>query len=374
MQSLNTTDLLQSQWDQAKQKLDQCDAALQAFRVKNMGHLPDEGAAINSQLTALQTQMMNINSQMSRLQADKVQLDSELRLQKSQLAQLKDPNADQMVIDQKNEKLAQKDKEIEMAENFLARLRERYKETYPDVQAAEQQIAALKKQREEIRKEDDNNKKTEAPRVLPPNPQYVKERQSIQANISRLTALQETKDLEMKELQKQSAQITDSLRGYQSRLEASPLGQKEYTELLANRELAWKNFQEADQKLTMSKKSLDVTKRQEGEKLVILDPANIPQTPTEPKRSIIVLIGTAIGLGLGIVIAGIREVKNTSLKNLKDVRAYTQLQVLGSIPLLENDLVVRRRKRLAWLAWSTACLVGVLIMSSSVAYYYATKL
>jgi len=29
---------------------------------------------------------------------------------------------------------------------------------------------------------------------------------------------------------------------------------------------------------------------------------------------------------------------------------------------------------LAWLAWSTACLVGVAIMSSSVVYYFATKL
>jgi hypothetical protein len=49
------------------------------------------------------------------------------------------------------------------------------------------------------------------------------------------------------------------------------------------------------------------------------------------------------------------------------------LPILGSIPLLENDLVVRRRKRLGWLAWSTACLVGIIIMTGSVFYYYATK-
>jgi len=49
------------------------------------------------------------------------------------------------------------------------------------------------------------------------------------------------------------------------------------------------------------------------------------------------------------------------------------LSILGSIPLLENDLVVRRRRRLSWLAWSTACLLGAVIMSGSVLYYYATK-
>ena len=69
----------------------------------------------------------------------------------------------------------------------------------------------------------------------------------------------------------------------------------------------------------------------------------------------IISIGAGIGLLLGIVIAGAREMKDTSLKNLKDVRAYTQMAILGSIPLLENDFVVRRRKRLAWLGWTTAC-------------------
>jgi hypothetical protein len=72
--------------------------------------------------------------------------------------------------------------------------------------------------------------------------------------------------------------------------------------------------------------------------------------------------------------AGAREAKDASLKNLKDVRAYTQLTILGSVPLLENDLVVRRRKRLAWLAWSTACLVGIIIMTGSVFFYYTTRI
>ena len=68
-----------------------------------------------------------------------------------------------------------------------------------------------------------------------------------------------------------------------------------------------------------------------------------------------------------------REAKDASLKNLKDVRAYTRLTILGSVPLLENDLVVRRRKRLTWLAWSTACSVGIIIMTGSVFYYFTTR-
>jgi hypothetical protein len=65
--------------------------------------------------------------------------------------------------------------------------------------------------------------------------------------------------------------------------------------------------------------------------------------------------------------------KDTTLKNLKDVQAYTQLTILGSIPLLEEDIVVKRRKRLTMLAWATAILVGLLVMAGSFYYYIATK-
>ena len=73
---------------------------------------------------------------------------------------------------------------------------------------------------------------------------------------------------------------------------------------------------------------------------------------------------------LGVVLAGARELKNTSLKNLKDVRAYTNLPVLSSIPLLENALLVRRKRRLFWLAWSSAIILGCVAMSGSMYYYF----
>lgn len=372
-QVIGTTELLQSQWESAKAKLAECDQRLQAFKVSHLGNTTDQQQANFSQVNALQAQMIQLESQMSRIQTDKLQLDNEMRIAKQALAQLKDPNADQQVIDQKNEKLAAKDKEIEGAEGYLARLRERYRDNYPDVQAYKQQIELLKKQREDIRKEDSEKKPEVAARQLPPNPAFLHEQRNLQQTIQRLAAAQEAKDMEMKQVQKQSATLTESLRGIQGRIEAAPLGDKEYTEILSDRELALRSYQEADQKLSMSKRAQDVTRRQEGEKLTILDPPSLPATPTEPKRAIIVLVGAAIGIALGILLAFAREMKDTSLKNLKDVRAYTHLPVLGSIPLLENDLVVRRRRRLGWLAWSTACLVGIIIMSSSVVYYLSTK-
>ncbi|HWP41052.1 MAG TPA: hypothetical protein VNL70_09000, partial [Tepidisphaeraceae bacterium] len=60
--------------------------------------------------------------------------------------------------------------------------------------------------------------------------------------------------------------------------------------------------------------------------------------------------------------------------SLKDVSAYTGLTILGSVPLLENDLVVRRRKRLTWLGWSAAVVASLAAVAASVWHYYATRL
>jgi len=108
-----------------------------------------------------------------------------------------------------------------------------------------------------------------------------------------------------------------------------------------------------------------------GETLEILEQPITPVTPTSPIRPVIISVGTLIGLAVGIVMAAAREIKNTSLKNLKDVRAYTNLPVLSSIPLLENALLVRRKRRLAWLAWSSAIIIGSIMMCGAV-YYYMT--
>ncbi len=178
----------------------------------------------------------------------------------------------------------------------------------------------------------------------------------------------------MDDYRKQSAELDATIKKYQARLESVPLGIKEYDELIRDRDLAKKDYEDLDRRLNTSVMATALENRQAGERLEQLDPPSLPQTPAEPKRALIIALGTALGLVIGLGLAGTRELKNTALKNLKDIRAYTQLPILAAVPLLENDLVTRRRRRLAWLAWSAASIVGAFIMSGSVVYYYATKL
>jgi hypothetical protein len=52
---------------------------------------------------------------------------------------------------------------------------------------------------------------------------------------------------------------------------------------------------------------------------------------------------------------------------------YTQLSILGSIPLLENDVVVQRRKQVMLVSWATATVLGIALIVGSVAHYYLNR-
>ena len=127
--------------------------------------------------------------------------------------------------------------------------------------------------------------------------------------------------------------------------------------------LAKQTYEDTSPQEGIHRNRQDLEEHKAGENLEVLDPASDPHAPSEPNRLQIAAMGTGIGLMLGIVLAGAKEMKNTSLKNLKDVRAYTNLPVLSSIPLLENALLVRRKRRLLWLAWSSAIIFGSIAMS-----------
>jgi hypothetical protein len=192
----------------------------------------------------------------------------------------------------------------------------------------------------------------------------------IDGNIQRLESASASKDLEVSQYDTQLKQVQGSMARLEGQINSAPLGEQQYSDLLRERDLAKDKYVSLSAKLNQAQISQDLENRGQGDKLELLDPPSVPQTPTEPKRPLVIGMGAGLGLLLGVVIAGAREMKDTSLKNLKDVRAYTQLTILGSVPLLENDFVVRRRRRMAWLAWTTACLLAVITMAGSVVYYY----
>lgn len=66
--------------------------------------------------------------------------------------------------------------------------------------------------------------------------------------------------------------------------------------------------------------------------VTVLQPATAPARPVTPRPARDGLIGLAIGLGLGVVAAFVREAMDTTVRSTRDVRAVTAVPVIAVLP------------------------------------------
>ncbi len=65
----------------------------------------------------------------------------------------------------------------------------------------------------------------------------------------------------------------------------------------------------------------------------IVDAATTPQIPVKPKKKLIVIIALIFGLGIGVVLAFLKEALNNTIRNPADVELKLQTPLLGILPL-----------------------------------------
>ncbi|HVW87701.1 MAG TPA: GNVR domain-containing protein, partial [Bryobacteraceae bacterium] len=156
---------------------------------------------------------------------------------------------------------------------------------------------------------------------------------------------------------------------YRSRLAATSVLEAQYMDLQRDYQSAAEKYERLQHQQDLTAQNAELVSRKATEFLDVLDPPTNPQKPSKPQRGFIVGAGLAVSFIVGLALAGVQEAKDTSLKNLKDVRAYTNLPVLSSIPLLENTLLVKRKRRIMYLAWSAAVIIGLLAIAAALFYY-----
>ena len=377
-QANDTSQFISDEMKQAKERMDTLEAALMKFKSENMGRLPEQFQANVAQLNTYQMMVTQANEAVSRLQQTKLQLETQLQNNNTNLNYYNSIAEDQVTVggtaQVRNERLNQLNQRIMNLQSEIAALTEQLTPSHPTIKRAQASLAAMEKQRQEAEKED-LDRQSAAPSAGPsvkrvPNPQALKAMQDLTAQNNVIRTEIQNINLQMDEKVKQIQELNRMIASYQSRVEGSPQLEGQYLSLTRDLAMAKQTYEDYHRKAEVSDTAKDVEDRKAGENLEVLDPASDPQAPSEPNRPQIAAMGTGLGLILGIVLAGAKEMKNTSLKNLKDVRAYTNLPVLSSIPLLENALLVRRKRRLLWLAWSSAIIIGSIAMSAAAYYYY----
>jgi uncharacterized protein involved in exopolysaccharide biosynthesis len=371
-----TSDFFKDQIITAKADLTRLDNEITAFQMENQGHLPEDLQYNVQQLALAQQQLQSLRDAIIHIDEDKLYMQTNLQNLKAQRDQLQEA-ATTTTVEQggtfkQNERLAQIKNELTQMESQLTLARQNYQDTYPQIKRMVAEIDLKKTERDKLQEQED----AAAAAVKPTTTRVIKNPLAnarileYQGQIDQIMVAMQNKESDRLNRVKQEDDLDKRIKDLSAKISSSPPKQQKYASLQRERSLAETHYQDLIRRETLSATYEEVGKRKEGENLEVLDNASLPATPSAPNRWLICGIGLGAGLMVGVFLTGIKEIRDTSLKNLKDVRAYTQLPILSSIPLLENDLLVRRKRRLAYVGWSAAIILGIVAMTGSMYYHY----
>jgi capsular polysaccharide biosynthesis protein len=126
--------------------------------------------------------------------------------------------------------------------------------------------------------------------------------------------------------------LKNQIMVYQKRVENTPKREQELISLRRD----YQNIQTSYESLLDRKLEADIAvnmeRKQKGEQFRIIDPAKIPQKPISPNLKKLFLFTVAAGFGIGVGIAFLLELMNTSFRKPDDIEDAYELPVLVTVP------------------------------------------
>lgn len=311
-QANETTSFLSKQLEEAKKNLDDQDAKLAQFKRQYLGSLPEEEQSNLNILTGMNAQLEANTQALSRAHQDKAFNESLVGQQEA------------------NWKASQTGQNPETAEQQLGALQDqltslqaRYTSEHPDVIKLKSQIEELKKRMAGAAKNNASaSGSTQASAAEPPQ-------------IQQLRAKLRQDDMNIADLTKRQSQIQDEIRQLQSRVQASPMVEQQLKELTRNYQTAQDFYNDLLKKRQNAGVAGDLESQQESEQFRVLDPPNLPDRPSFPKKAYFAGGGLGGGLALGLAILCLIAMGDKSMHTERDVELALKLPVLALVPVLE---------------------------------------
>jgi uncharacterized protein involved in exopolysaccharide biosynthesis len=212
---------------------------------------------------------------------------------------------------------------VVQAEAALAGARAVYSETHPDVILAKQRLAEAR----ELAKQNVGK--------IP----FEGIDQQIANNNAQMGALRAAKD-------RAQAQVNTQLSA-QAR---APLVQQEIAELEQQLSVLNTQYSAVQDQLLAARTGVRAEDEQMSERLAVVDPPVVPDSPTSPNRILIAAIGLVGGLGLGIILALGVELFLRPIRDPKTLQGVTGAPPLAVIPIIQAAVQRQPRWR-RWIPW-----------------------
>lgn len=320
-------------------RLSEAENRLKQFKIKNTGRMPSEGQTYNVRLQQATTDLSSGRLELSQSENRRNSLQQQINQALQQ--QLKgDGEIVVLPIDQR----------IQSLEQNLDELLIKFTDKHPDVSILRQTIADLRKQREHDRSRyaaslAESGGGTRGQGVNTVYQQLKVRLAEEEANLASLRVRVDEYTNRYKELQAQLSTLPQIEAEFAALNRDYEVNRKKYDELLSRRE----SLRLSDQ-AEQSKQDL---------RYKIIDPPQIPLSPTGPKRFLLMtaVLGAGLGAGLGLAFL-IAQIWPTfdSRYGLKQIANFP---VFGSVSQILSPVAVRQEHRMIV---SYMCLGGILVM------------
>jgi polysaccharide chain length determinant protein (PEP-CTERM system associated) len=329
-----TSDFLKQQLDDSKRKLDDQDAKLATFQEKYLGRLPGQETSNSNTLQALTTQLDSANQSLNRLQQNETFLEAMVSSQQEHEVQISEPAATAAADERQKELKSLNDQE--------QALEATYTPDHPDVVAIKRRIADLKT---EI---------THTPAASSPAPAAANVNHPEPPQLLQLRAQLHAAQASIANAKQEQARIEEQIRGYESRIEASPVVDEEYKQITRDHDTALQFYNSLLSKMNESSMATALEHRQQGEQFLVMDAANLPDEPSFPNRLMFAGGGLAGGLFFGMLLAALLEYRDTSMRNERDIWAFTKLPTLALISHIDGIPQPTQARHRRWKFFSRA--------------------
>src|SRR5438552_2247794 len=363
-QATGTADFLKVQLGETKKRLDEQEQRVSEFKRRHLGELPQQMDANLATLERLHTQLrLNADNQ-TRAAERRQALSSQLAEAESLLATPPAAPSGPAAAPPESAELR-----LTRLKEDLTKLRTQFSEKYPDVTllaaevaALESEVADAKSRERELADAKSREPKTEekpaAPQAGPLTPYVLRLKE----------ALGEV-EAEIRIVKGEDQRLRDGIAAYQARVENVPRREQEFRELSRDYESTRELYQSLLKRYEEAQLAESMEQRQKGEQFRVLDPALPSPEPAAPNRVRLLLMALLGSLGLAVGAVVLAEHVDTSFHTVDELRAFSAVPVLVSIPRIITKTDLRRRRWHMRLSASAAVVGLVLIVG--VAYFVA---
>jgi polysaccharide chain length determinant protein (PEP-CTERM system associated) len=352
-----TNQFLESQLEEARQRLIEQEQKLAAYQRQYSGELPTQSGA---NLQVLQNTQMQIQALQESVNRDH---DRKLVVERA-LADLNLPEPQVIVFPaipqpgDASQPARTLQEQLKIAEETLRALELRLRPEHPDVVRASRAVVELQ-QRVQAAALDVPLSPVVTP-AAPPASELARRnrREELEAELRNI-------DTQIAEKRAEEQRLREVSANYQARVEVIPLRQAELAELTRDYGTSQNFYNGLLSKKADSEIAANLERRQIGEHFKLLDPARVPERPFSPNLFRINLLGALFGLGLGVAVAALVEYRDTSFKTDVDVTSVLGLPVLATIPVMLNT-VERRHHAHVRIAVAIAVVLIVVLSGAGV--------